>query len=113
MKHVVVGLTLAIAALSAPAGARETGDTGTAGAGVQQGTPDQCMWVAAVRASYTSARDADIYGMARSQCGHGRAPRTAEEIATAASFPALIAGLRERRRTHDALYGISEVAYAR
>ena len=109
MKSIVATLILATA-LPAAAGARDLGETGSTASSVQADTSDPCMLMAAVRASYTAARNDEIYGIARSQCGHRRVERDPAEVEVAATWSRLIAGLRDRRRQHDALYGIVEVA---
>lgn len=108
MKYAIAALILTTAALPAAADARSAGDAAVAGAGAQPGAADPCMLTATVRASYTTAADAEIYDIARRQCGHAHAgPADAEAAAT---WTRLVTGMRDRRRQQDALYGIHEIA---
>ena len=77
---------------------------------------DQCMMHAAIGASHTDARDEDIFGLAKAQCGATRSAvikgqeanttyLAALDVADADKqmrFPAWIKGVRERRKAFDA-----------
>ena len=128
-----VGLALAAVAFSSPAMAHDadvaitavavTRDAGVSVAGDRHyAAYGQCMMVAAVNASYTPARNDEIFGLARSACAKARdragattavAMLDAADAKTAATLPELIDGLRDRRRTRDALYGTPAAPHAR
>ena len=108
MKYAIAALILTAAALPAAANARSSGETATTGASAQPAATDACMLTATVRASYTAARNDEIYGIARQQCGFARAGEA--DIEAAATWTRLVGGLRDRRRQQNALYGIREIA---
>ena len=106
MKTIIAALIIATA-LPATANARDLGETSTAGTSAPA-PDDQCMLTATVRASYTDARDDEIYGIARKQCGYARAG--AGDIEAAAAWTRTVGGLRDRRRQQDAMYGLRQIA---
>lgn len=75
----------------------------------------QCMMQAAIKASHTDAKDADIFGLAKTQCAGVRAQvmigqsnnrqflaaLDAADAEKAANFPAWIKGVRERRKSFE------------
>jgi hypothetical protein len=77
---------------------------------------DQCMLHAAIRASHTDAKDAEIFGIAKMQCAPTRSAVTkgletnreylaaldAADADKQANFPSWIKGVRERRRQREA-----------
>ena len=113
MKPVFTALILASAALPATALARDVGEPGTAGGALSAATMDPCMLTAAVQASYTSARNEDVYGIVRAKCGQPLRRHAAvdpAEVQAAADWSRWVGGLRERRHMQDAMYGLVQVA---
>lgn len=112
MKLTIAAALITAAALPTAAYARANGDTVSAGVGAAatavSPASDPCMLTATVRASYTAAADGEIYGIARKECGYGRpGPADAE---AAAAWTQTVAGLRDRRRRQDAMYGLRQIA---
>ncbi len=112
MKRALIGLVLA--ATSAPAMAGEQNAAEKRGVAYEQ-----CIFLAAVRASYTPIAGEQIYPTARAACAAARdealgrfagkpamlAAFNAAEAHRASNLAGWVDGLRERRRLADALYG--------
>jgi hypothetical protein len=79
-------------------------------------TYDHCVMSAAIQASYTTAKNEEIFGLARAQCAATRAQVVigqednrqylaaldAADANKATNFPAWIKGVRERRQARNA-----------
>lgn len=110
MKTIITAALVLAMAVPTVAGAHNLGETNTAGGGTVSAADDTCMLNATVRASYSNARDEEIYGIARKLCGYARRGQDTVDIEQAAAWTNVVAGLRERRHRQDAMYGLREIA---